>query len=163
VELADVITKAVMQAVLDAGDRMHDEGSDKVRTMKEIANDIKKRLAGSKAEKEEMKRLTEWMPDWGVMNKQIALQIEIECRICICSFLYFEQPYCPKRNHQKCNWLRHNGGRSKDKRTSHWKRAAEEHEEGKMRKWCADHAKNLAANPLAVALALQKEKARYNI
>ena len=54
-ELADVITKAVMQAVLDAGDRMHDEGSDKVRTMKEIANDIKKRLAGSKAEKEEMK------------------------------------------------------------------------------------------------------------
>jgi hypothetical protein len=50
--------------------------------MEEIANDRRQqdyvmttnKLAESKAQKEEMKRLTEWMPDWGVMNKNMEIE-----------------------------------------------------------------------------------------
>jgi hypothetical protein len=51
----------------------------KIRAMKEIANDIKNKLAESKAQKEEMKRLTEWMPNWGIMNKEMEIERGARC------------------------------------------------------------------------------------
>jgi hypothetical protein len=72
-ELAGVITKAVMQASsTPVVARIHDEGSEKIHAMKGTANNIKKKLAESKAEKEEMKRLSGCpIADWGVMNKKM--------------------------------------------------------------------------------------------
>ncbi|MED5164311.1 MAG: hypothetical protein VX683_00565, partial [Cyanobacteriota bacterium] len=150
------------QTKLDAMQRIADgiksQLNTKLAAVQAIADGIQTQLRALSEDKAELRSFTDWVPEWGVLNKQQKVE-------CINCSLYFALHGCPSKNHKRCVWLHQNGGRAKDKQPSFWAKAVKEHEGSAMHKWCEQHAQSTKSHvfgAIGAAMDKQKEQARAN-
>ena len=144
--------QAKLNAMQEIASGMQSKLNAKLEEIQAISDGIKAQMRALGEENAELRAFTDWVPEWGVLNKQQKVE-------CINCSLYFALHGCPNKNHKKCTWLHHNGGRAKDKMPSNWSRAVAKHEGSAMHKWCAQHAAHVQAHPMgAIGAAMEKQR-----
>ena len=114
-----------MNAMQEIASGMQSKLNAKLEEIQAISDGIKAQMQALGEENAELRAFTDWVPEWGVLNKQQKVE-------CINCSLYFALHGCPNKNHKTCTWLHENGGRAKDKKNSEWRRAVKAHEESPM-------------------------------